>query len=227
MSYTLTNDDFLERLKEKITVLQLLCKSYDTENKYSLAKEMAVAIRVIAYDNGSNSVSLLTHLGIKNSIQLLSTMAQPKPNRLMLFGDGLFSLKMECGTNGSHLVYSPKLGNSNQSYLNFASWWEEKVLHDMADDYTSKTWYTRKDLIIAYCNKEGGAHVDKTLPDAVVRQSNDKITGFTFYVTNNSGYNTESKADNTPKDATIRQIAYELLYSLFKIYPNLFSEEYF
>ena len=103
MSYTLERNDYLERLKDKIIVLQLLCKNYDNDKKYSLAKEMAVAVRVIVHDAGRNSVSLLSHLGSKDNIQMLSTMIRAEPGTLVLFGEGLCAMHLESGQNGCHL----------------------------------------------------------------------------------------------------------------------------
>ncbi len=227
MSYTLERNDYLERLKDKITVLQLLCKNYDNDKKYSLAKEMAVAVRVIVHDAGRNSVSLLSHLGSKDNIQMLSTMIRAEPGTLVLFGEGLCAMHLESGQNGCHLRYLPKLQVEDTKDIPFSSWWDEEVLHDMADDYESQVWYTRKDLVIAYSNKEGGAHVDSNLPDEVVRQSSERVSGWGFSLVDTTGKRVEAKADNTPKDATVRQIVYELLYSLYGEYPDLFVEKYF
>ena len=227
MSYTLERNDYLERLKDKIIVLQLLCKNYDNDKKYSLAKEMAVAVRVIVHDAGRNSVSLLSHLGSKDNIQMLSTMIRAEPGTLVLFGEGLCAMHLESGQNGCHLRYLPKLQVEDTKDIPFSSWWDEEVLHDMADDYESQVWYTRKDLVIAYSNKEGGAHVDSNLPDEVVRQSSERVSGWGFSLVDTTGKRVEAKADNTPKDATVRQIVYELLYSLYGEYPDLFVEKYF
>ena len=121
----------------------------------------------------------------------------------------------------------PKLQVEDTKDIPFSSWWDEEVLHDMADDYESQVWYTRKDLVIAYSNKEGGAHVDSNLPDEVVRQSSERVSGWGFSLVDTTGKRVEAKADNTPKDATVRQIVYELLYSLYGEYPDLFVEKYF
>ena len=227
MPYTLERNDYLERLKDKITVLQLLCKSYDNEKKYSLAREMAVAVRVIVHDAGRNSVSLLSHLGCKDSIRMLSTMVRAKPGTVFLFGEGLCAMHLESGSQGCCLRYLPKLQVDDNKDVPFSLWWDEEVLHDMTDDYVSKVWYTRKDLVIAYSNKEGGAHVDSNLPDEVVRQSSERVSGWGFSLVDATGKRVEAKADNTPKDATVRQIVYELLYSLYGEYPDLFVEKYF
>lgn len=227
MSYKLTRDDFLKRLQEKITLLQVLCKSYDRENKYSLAKDMAVAVRVIVYDRGDNSISLLTHLGIKEELEMLTTMKRAEPNQLFLLGEGLYITQIENGLNGAHCRYLPKFNNEVGKNVNFAEWWNEMVLHDMAENYQSDIWYTRKDLITSYSNKEGGAHVEGKLSDTVMRQSSDKISGFAFCACDGTGRVVNQKTDNTPKDATVRQIVYELLCSIYKKYPDLFDEKYF
>ena len=70
MSYILRYNDFLQRTKDKIEALQILCKAYD-DGKYSIAKEIAASIRVLVHDTHS-STSLLAHLGLKDSIRMLS-----------------------------------------------------------------------------------------------------------------------------------------------------------
>ena len=75
--------------------------------------------------------------------------------------------------------------------------------------------------MLAYSNKEGGAHVDSMLSENIVRQSSESISGFCFSVTTSQGEQLIQKADNTPKDATVRQIAYEILSSLKREFPEL------
>ena len=174
MSYELSYNDFLQRAKEKIDALQIMCKAYDS-GTYSIAKEIATIIRVFGHDSNS-SVSLLSHLELKGSIKMLSTKEPSDPNKLFLFGDGLYAMQI----NNMQLVYIPKLDGSDIQYCDFDTWWNEKVLHDMNDGFTGNIWYTRKELVLAYSNKEGGAHVDGSLPDTIVKQSSASVSGFTF-----------------------------------------------
>ena len=218
MSYILSYNDFLQRTKDKIEALQILCKAYD-DGKYSIAKEIAASIRVLVHDTHS-STSLLAHLGLKDSIRMLSTKEPAAHNELVLIGDGLYAMQM----GNSQLIYIPKLGNSAIQYCSFGVWWNEKVLHDMNDGFTENTWRTRKELVLAYSNKEGGAHVDASLPDDVFKQSSPAVSGFVFTTFGPTTGEMMKPPSNTPKDATIRQIAYEIQRSLYEELPELFED---
>lgn len=221
MPYDLSYSDFIQRAKEKIDALQILCKAYDA-GKYSVAKEIATFIRVLVHDTHF-STSLFTHLGIKDSIMMLSTKEPTDPKKLVLLGDGLYAMRIE----NMQLLYIPKFDNSTMQYYDFRTWWNEEVLHDMNEGFTESIWYTRKELVLAYSNKEGGAHVDSSLPDDIVKQSSPFVSGFVFITFSPVAGAVEQRPSNTPKDATIRQIAYEAQKSLYKVLPEIFEDTAF
>lgn len=88
--------------------------------------------------------------------------------------------------------------------VSFKNWWEEIVVKDRNGEV-----FTRKDLVLAVANKEGGAHVDPQLDEAFA-----ELTRF-----NSLGWQVDTRGIRTPPDnsivdASIRQIAHELLCSV-------------
>jgi hypothetical protein len=94
----------------------------------------------------------------------------------------------------------------HKTFIEFDEWWsEEKVF------VSSESKLTRKDLVLAVANKDGGAHFD----DKVQKNYDDfrhSWSGGSTLVGTSSGK--ERGYDNIPIYPAIRQIGYELLATL-------------
>lgn len=66
-----------EQLRRQLKFIDASCRAYDA-GEIEEALRIAVSLRVIFHDT-TNSTSLLTHLGKKQSISLISTIGTGKP----------------------------------------------------------------------------------------------------------------------------------------------------
>ncbi|MEN6420114.1 MAG: hypothetical protein ABFC73_14460, partial [Clostridiaceae bacterium] len=100
--------------------------------------------------------------------------------------------------------------------------WVEDVIKDVSDGFENPLWLSRKQLILNLANKEGGAHIDPH-GSPIKELGNKRAFGWTTF----SSQRGEEAPIVDQKQATMRQICYEVLCSLHKIFPSSFSEEYF
>lgn len=197
------------KIEEFLNLLSLLCKYFDKDDIEIFALPMSTAIRVLVHDT-EQSTSLLKHLNKKN-IKFISTNTEnPKENVHL----GLVR-RINVGVSdgrGGEARYWPLC---NEKYfpmpptnraLDFEEWWDsEKIFH------TPKYSLTRKDLVLAIANKDGGAHFDNK-----VQKKYDEFryswSGGSTLVGISSG--NKRGYDNIPTYPAIRQIGYELLKTL-------------
>lgn len=188
--------DFLSQIRRHIGFLERSCASYD-EGHFEEALRIATSLRVLFHDTRS-STSLLTHLGIKSSVLVLST-----------FQLG-YRKNKETGTfTASIPVFLDKLGGSRPAisrsqrheFISVSEWWSEIIafMHDKL---------SRKDIVLAAANKDGGVHVDAR-PD---KKTQNLIKGFWTIKREVCGKVIEQRLD---KDhlSFLRQFAYEVLNS--------------
>jgi len=70
--------------------------------------------------------------------------------------------------------------------------------------------WSRRRLVDALANQEGGAHVDPTLNESYIRIAGDESLGYTFSLHGE----TERPFQGDVAAASMRQIAYEMLETL-------------
>lgn len=198
-----------EKYDEFLDLLSALCDSYDSLDKEVLALPISTAIRVLVHDT-EKSTSLLKHLG-KKDIEFLSTNHKT-PNESVHLG---LVRRINVGVKngiGGEAKYWPlcnekyfSMPNSKNS-LTFINWWETEVIFS-----SSNSGLTRKDLVLAVANKDGGAHFESK-----VKKKYDDFrhtwSGGSTLVGTKSGI--KRGYDNIPIYPAIRQIAYELLCTL-------------
>ncbi|MGP8198053.1 MAG: hypothetical protein ACLQU4_00950 [Limisphaerales bacterium] len=203
---------FKAHLQQQAKFIKNSCRSYD-EGDVEEAVRIAVALRVCLYDT-QRCVSLLTHLR-SNSIPLLSTAApfveDPILSNLYLVQPTTnINLADESSRGSMRCICRPLLDLSPRNdSIAFNEWWEEVVI----EHKQPQTAMTRKELVLAAADKDGGAHVDKEL---------NPIYDF---VRCGSGLGIEihfqPKWGRTPRTlyyelihfASLRQIGYEVLHS--------------
>jgi len=206
-----TNNELMEFLSEQIHFLKESCVSYD-KGMTGEAKRLAVVIRVLLHDT-SHSISLLNQLDSKNILFFDTSI--PFNTENLLSHQGLTMIIN--GPDGAEYIprclAPPRPELSPQKQLEFEKWWKGTVLIDK-----ERNEFSRKDLVLNLCDKEGGAHVDPKLDPRFAKLTRDHSMGW-VYVT------TEKKEPIEPIElASIRQIAHEILLSLEKDFPALFKE---
>jgi hypothetical protein len=192
---------FLSQLHEQRGFLEASATSYDDGNE-SEAKRLAVNVRVLVYDH-RRSVSLLTHLGVKNQLGYVDTaLGVPPPGGLILHA-GLCTCSVTVGAPGAQheLRYEPVLSNLSQDRehppTSFVDWWETPLVTDLDGNE-----YTRGSIVLSVTNQDGGAHVDAQLN-----------TAYESLLARNSlglGASDEIEYENSVALGTVRQVAHEL-----------------
>ena len=121
---------------------------------------------------------------------------------------GLLAIHYFVDNNCINTKYSALCKYSNfvlnaQNTLNFETWWNKEI-------YTNhkKVSYTRKNLILDVANKDGYAHVDENIGDKYkeYKESNSFNNFVSIY--------SVGKTLNAPTLNSVRQIAFEFLYSI-------------
>lgn len=192
--YQLTKSDFEEKLDQQIELLYKSCQDFDYGYEIS-ALHIASSLRVLLHDT-KKSVSLLTHLDIKNDLKYISSTVNYIPSNMIAhFGLGIIQ------SSSSEGKYIPNINIDfdTSKLVCFNDWWNEIVLSDLT------THITRRDIILGLADKEGGAHVD------------DKVDIIQRKMTKENGLGWEANGvpfmTNT-YFVSIRVIAQELLESL-------------
>lgn len=222
--------DFKEQLKEQVAFLESSCQAYDAGNE-SEAKRLAVNLRILVHDTRS-SVSLLTHLSVKDQLPFVDTASPDAPPEAIVFFDGgLCNIRKTLGGDSDTrfvpvLDFDPE--RNAQPRQCFEDWWETPALNDQEGNS-----FTRKDLVRAVADQDGGAHIDAQLEAtyaALTRGNSMRLAtdrektddGWETVLSGTFGgdpIQTEPPTQGEPIGnsialASIRQIAYEMLNSL-------------
>lgn len=212
----LTRNQIEEKLKEQIQLLQLAAENYDKGVEIA-AQNMATALRVLVHDT-PKSMSILSIYKIKSNTPFFNTAFPYSPTNLLTH-NGLVGMKFESEEDGSKGVYMPHFGGLPENrYCGFNAWWEDDIV---IKDKKART-FSRKDLVLYVANKDGGAHVDEKIKEEYSDLKYNNSIG--WMMKDNSG---ERSLDNSVIYASIREIAYEVLKSLYKRDSKLFKREYF
>lgn len=213
-----------------------------------LGEDLTIAIQNLqgssfAYDNGfiGNSLSIATSIrtmfhqtsaseslikqvcDLENRnfgmFKMVSSKRLHDPNtKLLLFDGSMCHIHISDQT----VRFLPNLYESPLRELTLSEWWNEPVIRDVRNGFDNPIWYSRRDLIVTHANKEGGAHFDPSKS-----KLNDigmsKAVGWQY----RNALNEISESIPNQKTASIRQIAFEVLRSLYLHYPKFFGERYF
>lgn len=188
--------DLRQHLADQIGFLESSADAFDADF-HGEAKRLATTIRVLLHDT-RHSKSLLGQLGMKDV--LFFDSAHPRHPRAVTTYCGLTVLMMGPQTH----KYVPMLDDTldgPKRPLPFEAWWDSTVIVD-----NTHRRFTRKNLVLAVANQDGGAHVDPTLDEHYARLSRRNSLAW---------YHVPNRGPTVPVDgavpATIRQIAHELL----------------
>jgi hypothetical protein len=183
-----------EHLRIQLGFLERSCASYDCGFRDESIRIAAVAR--ILFHQTANSTSRLTHLNAGH-IQLLST-THDIGTVVPLWYSGM--TRTAIGPAG--LVLGPKLGDGScNEQKPFDSWWSQMVMA------VERVAISRRQVILAAANMDGGAHVDtKLTPEYERLMAPGAIGEFGF-----SDGSSEPVLD--AHLLTLRQIGYEILNS--------------
>jgi hypothetical protein len=205
----LTNQELETLLKQQISFLERSTISFD-QGYLDEGKRIAVVIRVLVHDT-SQSKSLLGLLNLKD-IDFLDTSPEYSENNLLSF-NGLALQQFSSTEGGSYIPRCKIPGNPAEpySFKPFGNWWQKTILVDK-----KKQKFSRRKIILALANKDGGAHVDSELDDDYAALIKENSMGW-FYTIGD-----ETAPFGDIELVSSRQIAEEVLITLRKARPDLF-----
>lgn len=209
---TQSRADLLVHLKEQVGFIIRSCSEYD-KGDTSEAKRIATSIRILLHDTKS-SRSLFSQLDLK-SMGFINTalLNLPGPKSTFL---GLIQTKItihdDLTPSGKH---HPLLDHRPQDWPParkrfFPEWWNQVVLTD-----TRGASFSRRVLVMAVANTDGGAHIDPEIDSDYAELSRRNSIGFAV------GLNDNITPIDKSELASIRQIAHEILRSLIDRHPHL------
>jgi hypothetical protein len=185
-------EDFRRHLWRQLGFLESSCHSYD-QGYSDEAIRIAVVLRVLIHQT-RYSTSLLTHLDATD-IHLLTTCPDVPlglDGAVVFFGLGAMA-------DGRYLAHLDRA--TFRRMVPVCDWWDETV-YVLGEDTT----LTRREIVLAAANKDGGAHVDSTLTPAY-----EKLISF-LQVGSWESSQPEWR-DANMHFAALRQMGFELLNS--------------
>ena len=191
-----SNEDLIEQLQEQHYFLKKSCQEYDHGNQKE-AKRIALCLRVLLHDT-KNSKSILEQLNIKNRIKFLDTAFHY--NEKNLAPSCCLTIIHISNESDMALPLLTEYKNFSPEHKskNFSCWWEQIVLDDR------KHQFSRKDIILLATDKDGGAHVDATLPKEYYELTRCNSIGIMVHI------NGHKKPLKDFYLASIRQIGFEV-----------------
>jgi hypothetical protein len=191
--------EFKEYLEQQLGFLRRSCDSYDAGHTDE-AIRIATTIRVLIH-NTKSSTSLLKHLGALD-IKLSSTViGDHHSNSVMFMGMGRLSIVV----GGSTTWKAATVPDAIKTQLPVSDWWNQVVY------VLGKTRASRKDLILAAANKDGGAHIDANLTTEYESLMTTGQRGFFHYTPTNDMHNFQPVMD--AHLVYLRQMGFEILSS--------------
>lgn len=190
------------------TLLLALCKGFDQGDEV-LALPLATALRVLLHDTGK-SISLLRAVGSKDQCLFVSTNERASRGLIQLGLVRKINIGVQDGQGGEAKYWalcdqryfsSP---NTSSVMMPFNQWWDELVFENVNHSLS------RRDLVLAVANKDGGAHFDEEVEsryDAFRHSWAGGASLIGIHSLEHRGY------DNIPTFPAIRQIVYEVLIS--------------
>ena len=139
-----TQDELGAAYESALLRLRRRCDEFYEEGAVIESASVAALVRVLVHDT-TQSVSLLTQMGAKNTTKFLGSQSTGK-----LYIAGIMN-----GFYGLHArTRMPFRACRETDMYEFDTWWTGQ------DFSVAGHSFTRKELILAFANQEGGAHVD-------------------------------------------------------------------
>jgi hypothetical protein len=208
-----------DQLKRNVDFIRRSCELYD-QGHTEEAIRIATALRVLLHDTG-RSKSLLSHLGVKGIIKLNSSCHPPPPGVIMFEGMGRLTLEVS-GHDVSRQL-DPVLDEDAHRHVPVPveQWWgmpvyvqNRFVRNSTGQNEVVQTHLTRKDIILAAANKDGGAHVDEKLEPNYERLAASGALGmYMSQITVGDGTTIDLPPLENAHLVYLRQMGYEVLRS--------------
>lgn len=192
-------------LTEHLQFLRASADAYDGGFEEE-AKRIAVSVRVLVYDTG-RSKSLLGQLGLKD--QNFIDSASPLVPGNMSTHSGLVVTAIVPGFGAKYVAFLDEPPHGQLKRVEFINWWETPIFIDSA-----KRTLSRRDLVLAVANQDGGVHVDPALNATYADLSRNNSLACTYSDGN------RSEPVGRPERAALRQIGHEVLKTMIPNYEK-------
>lgn len=195
-----TREELEAALNVQRQALTSSCNAFDEGAQWE-ALRLATAVFNLVHDGGRQSLSILTQLGVRDSISYLASGQPISPNNLV---SSTPLVIFQVGGDKSGPI--PRLDQDpvGDRMVSFKAWWEREGIYRAGA--AGRDWY-RKNLVFSLRNQDGGSHFDRKLTDPDYMQLK---AGAGWIV----GTNGQEGPMSGLEFATMRQIAYELMKSL-------------
>jgi hypothetical protein len=190
--------DLRRKLREQLQHLANSCASYDLGHK-SEAIRIATVVRVLVHDTTS-STSLLSHLNAKGILLLSTVIGKPDPAMKYFHGMGMARQHRD---GQRELI--PSFALPLSTLIPADTWWNETVFVLEAGEVL-----TRKSIVLAAANQDGGTHVDLNINSGYRALATDGAAG-TYMHDTGAGYVLRYASD--AHLVALRQMGFELLNS--------------
>jgi hypothetical protein len=230
-----TQDELREHLADQVSFIRSSEEAFDG-GAIAEAKRLAHHLRVLLHDTAT-SHALLEQIGVLGSMVFFDSAGEVDPvteSNLTI---------MEVGHDGAQyratlrdppamldLPSLPEPWRSQKAaafqrakgrpkleegaWRPFDVWWRTEEV--VKDDHGLT--FSRRELVLAVANQDGGSHVDPTLREAYARLSRSNSLGWIFGA---NGIEDAQAPLGNPVPAAVRQIALEADVSLVREFPGL------
>jgi len=161
---------------------------------------LATAVYVLVNDGGRKNQSLITRLGIRRQLSFIASGTEITGNNYLM-DQPLVAVRL----NGDRTCsFEPLLGNYPERIrrLSCENWWARDQIYS----YVNATM-TRKRLVFALRNQEGGSHFDQLDDESYIKFAKESVWSFL-------PVGGETQKMYGIEHATMRQVAWELLETL-------------
>lgn len=178
--------------------------AYDSGDLWE-ALRLATTVHTLVHDGGKNNRSLLSQMGVRASMRFLAAGHDISESRNALPDTPLVLMRISSGGDACYVPRLDDMPPAGPRWLQFGKWWEQDLIFRSGDG-THRL--TRKKLVFALRNQEGGSHFDAELNDP---NYIEMAHGKTWTVVRSDGMQGELRQVEL---ATMRQVAWELLASM-------------
>jgi hypothetical protein len=201
-----SKDDLKRELAEQLALLRHSCETFD-RGLEAVGKHIALSIRVLVHEH-RQSKALLDQLGLR-SIRFFDSAGPLNANNL-LSEHNLVGL--QAGSQGTKYIPLVTMGGGpfEMRRVPFVNWWNDVVIKDK-----DGRMFCRRKLVLNVADTDGGAHVDPELDEEYMALSRENSLG--WVVTDG---NITKALDGRPELACIRQIAHEVLSTIYQFAPE-------
>jgi hypothetical protein len=204
-----TSEELHQQLVEQLQLLSNSAEAYDRGEHFE-AKRIATTLRILLYDQGQ-SHSLLGQLNLLKN-KFYDTASQSE----MLLASGQFLggyaglISLQIGENGQYIPYLDDAPPFTTEFVNFETYWNRTIFIAINGDR-----FSRKDIVCAVANQDGGAHIDGAIDTTYHDFSRNN--GMGWQVSGNGSVPSNPNRSDLP---ALRQMAHEVLKSLTPEYPR-------